>query len=421
MHRYRCGLPYAIASWHSRRSRCGTFLLGVLTAGTRSTHCRYSEYSLRARTVPIARGSQSCGAAEQPEQVRRERGVPARRGQACCLQVGTPIVGRRVRVIGVRVQINGTRVQIAGISVQITGISVQITGIRVQIIGLAALTADCTKRPCTFRDQSEYRHSRTAQPRRPPTRAPPRRKRCSMLIMPPVARLQWCTSHVYNAARCTLRVVHVARGYRRAAAIRCASSPSTRSRIRARRSSCSSRVRLGPPDGATECLARPAPASATGLGPPRPTSAPGLALQGTTRGRRTSSGSRRTAASRRTRAGPRARRRVSTRVPRASFPARRALERRSHRPRLARFHPSLARSRKEEHRLRWFGIAAAEGNRSQDISACNATQLALVETAHAQWLGKLAPLTDPVRLYDRTGGPTGINGNGYGCSEYQYG
>ena len=235
------------------------------------------------------------------------------------------------------------------------------------------------------------------------------------LTMLHVARLQWCPSHVYNAAPRTLRVVHVARGHCRAAAIRCASSPSARSRTRARRSSCSSRVRLGPPaDGATECLARPAPASATGLGPPRPTSGPGLALQGTTRGRRTSSGSRRTAASRRTRAGPRARRRVSTRVPRASFPARRALERPSHRPRLARFHPSLARSRKEEHRLRWFGIAAAEWNRSQDISACNATQLALVETAHAQWLGKLAPLTDPVRLYDRTGGPTGINGNGYG-------
>jgi hypothetical protein len=64
--------------------------------------------------------------------------------QACCLQVGTPIVGRRVRVIGIRVQINGTRVQIAGIRVQITGIRVQITGTRVQIIGLAALTADCT-------------------------------------------------------------------------------------------------------------------------------------------------------------------------------------------------------------------------------------------------------------------------------------
>jgi hypothetical protein len=229
-------------------------------------------------------------------------------------------------------------------------------------------------------------------------------------------------SHVYNGARRTFTMLHLARlewstlhvgtaGRRQSAVL----LPRARARAHAH-------AALRAPVGSgsdhlprlSAWLAPPAPAPATGLGPPRPTSGPGLALQGTTRGRRTSSGSRRTAASRRTRAGPRARRRVSTRVPRASFPARRALERPSHRPRLARFHPSLARSRKEEHRLRWFGIAAAEWNRSQDISACNATQLALVETAHAQWLGKLAPLTDPVRLYDRTGGPTGINGNGYG-------
>ena len=159
-------------------------------------------------------------------------------------------------------------------------------------------------------------------------------------------------SHVYYGARRTFTMLHVARlewstlhvgtaGRRQSAVL----LPRARARAHAH-------AALRAPVGSgsdhlprlSAWLAPPAPAPATGLGPPRPTSGPGLALQGTTRGRRTSSGSRRTAASRRTRAGPRARRRVSTRVPRASFPARRALERPSHRPRLARFHPSLARS-----------------------------------------------------------------------------
>jgi hypothetical protein len=149
-----------------------------------------------------------------------------------------------------------------------------------------------------------------------------------------VARLEWSTLHVGTAGR------------RQSAVL----LPRARARAHAH-AALRAPVGSGSDHAATECLAPPAPASATRLGPPRPTSAPGLALQGTTRGRRTSSGSRRTAASRRTRAGPRARRRVSMRVPRASFPARRALERPSHRPRFGAF-PSIARSRKEEHRLR---------------------------------------------------------------------
>ena len=328
MHRYRCGLPYAIASWHSRQSRCGTYLLGVLPAGTLSTHCRYSEYSLRARIVPIARVRQRRGAAEQPEQVRRERGVPARGGQACCLQVGTPIVGIRVRVIGVRVQINGTRVQ---------------------IIGLGALTADCTSDHApsgTNRSIGTRAQRSLGGHQRAPRRAAG------------VAPCSSCRpSHVYNGARRTFTMLHVARlewctlhvgtaGRRQSAVL----LPRARARAHAH-AALRAPVGSGSDHAATECLAPPAPASATRLGPPRPTSAPGLALQGTTRGRRTSSGSRRTAASRRTRAGPRARRRVSMRVPRASFPARRALERPSHRPRFGAF-PSIARSRKEEHRLR---------------------------------------------------------------------
>jgi hypothetical protein len=32
---------------------------------------------------------------------------------------------------------------------------------------------------------------------------------------------------------------------------------------------------------------------------------------------------------------------------------------------------------------------------AQDISTCNVTQLQLVETLHQQWLGKIAPLTNP--------------------------